>query len=90
MQGIIQKGTDLRNATMPELRQTLQELLFELRFRFSTLSKDNFGEQDLRELATIILSDGEKCKVTIKDGTVTIEADEINLTGDVYINGSPV
>ena len=50
MQGIIQKGMDLRNASMPELREVLQELLYELRFRFSTLSKDNFSEQDLKEM----------------------------------------
>ena len=89
MQGIFQSRQDLRNATLEDLRQFLTELLQELSFRFSTISKENFGEQDLRELAAAILSDG-KSKITVEDGVVTIEADEINLTGDVYINGSPV
>lgn len=50
MKGIIQEGRDLRSASLPELRETLQELLYELRFRFSTLSRENFGAKDLREL----------------------------------------
>lgn len=89
MQGIIQKRQDLRNASLEELRQFLTELLQELSFRFSTISKENFGEQDLKELAAAILSNGT-AKITVEDGIITIAADEINLTGDVYINGSPV
>ena len=89
MQGIFQGRQDLRNATLEELRQFLAELLQELSFRFSTISKENFGEQDLRDLAAAILSNGTT-KITVDDGSITIEADEINLTGDVYINGSPV
>ena len=50
MQGLIQKGRDLRNADVEDLRQTLQELIYELRFRFSSISKENFGKTDLREL----------------------------------------
>lgn len=95
MQGLIQKGRDLRNASLDEIRETLNELLLELRFRFSTLSKENFGEKDLNELAEIILSDAQsernrKATISVKDGVVTITAEEINLTGDVYVNGSPV
>ena len=95
MQGLIQKGRDLRNASLDEIRETLHELLLELRFRFSTLSKENFGEKDLNELAEIILSDAQsernrKATISVKDGVVTITAEEINLTGDVYVNGSPV
>lgn len=55
MQGIIQKGRDLRSAGIDELRETLTELLYELRYRFSTLSKENFGRQDLIELAETML-----------------------------------
>lgn len=29
-------------------------------------------------------------RITVENGIITVEADEINLTGDVYINGSPV
>ena len=95
MQGLIQKGRDLRNASLDEIRETLNELLLELRFRFSTLSKENFGEKDLNELAEIILSDAQsernrKATISVNDGVVTITAEEINLTGDVYVNGSPV
>lgn len=89
MQGIFQPRQDLRNATLEDLRQFLTELLQELSFRFSTISKENFGEQDLQEFAEAILSNG-KARITVDDGVVTIEADEINLTGDIYINGSPV
>ena len=89
MQGIIQKGRDMRNASLEEIREVLQELLLELRFRFSTLSKENFGEQDLKELAAEILSDKDT-KITVEDGKISIAAEEIVLTGDVWINGSPV
>lgn len=89
MQGIFQERQDLRNASLEELRQFLTELLRELSFRFSTISKENFGEQDLKELAAAILSNGN-AKITVDDGIITITADEINLSGDVYINGSPV
>jgi len=89
MQGLIQKGRDLRNADLDEIRRVLTELIDELRYRFSAVSKENFGEKDLAEFAQAILTDG-KTKITITRGTITIEADEINLTGDVYINGSPV
>jgi hypothetical protein len=89
MQGIFQERQDLRNATPEELRQFLTELLRELSYRFSTISKENFGEQDLKELAAAILSNGN-AKITVDDGIITIAADEINLSGDVYINGSPV
>ena len=60
-----------------------------LSFRFTTISKENFGEKDLREFAETILSSG-KARITVDDGVVTIEADEINLTGDIFINGEPV
>lgn len=89
MQGLFQSRQDLRNASLEDLRQFLTELLQELSYRFSTISKENFGERDLKELAAAILSDG-KSKITVEDGVVTIEADEINLTGDVFINGEPV
>lgn len=89
MQGIFQARQDLRSASIEDLRQFLTELLQELSFRFSTISKENFGERDLKELAAAILSDGNT-KITVENGVITIEADEINLTGDVYINGSPV
>lgn len=89
MQGIIQKGQDLRGADLEEIRRVLTELIQELRFRFSALSKENFGEQDLKELAAEILSDG-KTKITVEDGKISIEAEEIIINGDVWINGSPV
>ena len=50
MQGIIQTNHDLRNATLDEIKEFLQELQYELRYRFSTLSKDNFSEQSLAEM----------------------------------------
>lgn len=50
MQGIIQTNHDLRNASLDEIKEFLQELQYELRYRFSTLSKDNFSEQDLAEM----------------------------------------
>ena len=50
MQGIIQTNHDLRNASLDEVREFLQELQYELRYRFSTLSKDNFSEQSLAEM----------------------------------------
>jgi hypothetical protein len=28
--------------------------------------------------------------ITVENGIITIEAEEINLAGDVYINGAPV
>ena len=86
MQGIIQTNHDLRNASLDELKDFLQELLYELRFRFSTISKENFGTQDLAEIGAIILSDAydpdnRKATITIKDG-------RIDLNGQVYINGT--
>ena len=89
MQGIFQSRQDLRNATLEDLRQFLMELLQELTYRFTTISKENFGEKDLQEFAEAILSNG-KARITVDDGVVTIEADEINLTGDIFINGEPV
>lgn len=89
MQGIIQKGQDLRGADLEEIRRVLTELIQELRFRFSALSKENFGEQDLKALAAEILSEG-KTKITVEDGKISIEAEEIIINGDVWINGSPV
>ena len=50
MQGIIQTNHDLRNASLDEIKEFLQELQYELRYRFSTLSKDNFPEQSLAEM----------------------------------------
>jgi len=50
MQGIIQNGVDLRGVSIEELRRTLQELITELRYRFSTISKENFTDIDLVEL----------------------------------------
>lgn len=47
MQGIIQTNHDLRNASLDEIKEFLQELQYELRYRFSTLSKENFSEQSL-------------------------------------------
>ena len=89
MQGIIQKGQDMRGADLEEIRRVLTELIQELRFRFSALSKENFGEQDLKALAAEILSEG-KTKITVEDGKISIEAEEIIINGDVWINGSPV
>ena len=89
MQGIIQKGHELRVADLEDIRRVVTELIQELRFRFSALSKENFGEQDLKALAAEILSEG-KTKITVEDGKISIEAEEIIINGDVWINGSPV
>lgn len=89
MQGIIQERQDLRNASLEDLRRLLTDLLQELSYRFSTISKENFTPQDLKQFAAAILSDGDT-KITIEDGSITIVSDEINLVGDVYINGSPM
>ena len=89
MQGLFDREINLENADLPTLRRVVEEMHRELRFKFSTLSKENFGEQDLHELGEAILSD-TKSPITARDGKITIEADEIVLTGDVWINGSPV
>ena len=91
MQGIFQKRHDLQNASLDELRTAFVELLNELSFRFSSISMENFGEEDFRKFAEAVLTDGKKdgAVITITDGVVTITADEINMVGDVYINGSP-
>lgn len=74
MQGIIQKGRDLRNATIEELRITLMELLYELRYRFSTISKENFGQQDLVELSDVLFGIlAERERVERKPLTVTVD-----------------
>jgi hypothetical protein len=89
MKGLFQERRDLRNASLEDLRQFLTELLQELNFRFSSISKENFGEKDLQEFASAILSNGNT-KITVEDGVITIQSDEINLNGDVYVNGSPI
>ena len=86
MQGIIQKNHDLRNASLAEIRDFLQELEYELKYRFSTLSKDNFDERDLRELGAIILSDNPDPDK--RTATITIKDGRIDITGNVYINGT--
>ena len=95
MHGLMQDRRDLQGASLEEVRRTLQELITELTYRLSSISKANFGEKDLQELTEIILSDDSnpkrrKAKIRFEDGKIYIEADEINLTGDVFINGSPV
>ena len=87
MKGIIQEGLDLRNASTEELRRVLTELILELRYRFSTISKENFDPRDLKEMGQILMSDAQdpeerKAKIEIRDG-------KILLTGEVYVNGEP-
>lgn len=86
MQGLIQTNHDLRNASLDEIKDFLQELQYELRYRFSTLSKDNFSEQDLSELGAIILSDSSNPEK--RTATITIKDGRIDINGNVYINGA--
>ena len=87
MKGIIQEGLDLRNASTEELRRTLTELIMEMRYRFSTISKENFDPQDLKELGQILMSDAQKPED--RRATIEIRDGKILLTGEVYINGEP-
>lgn len=88
MNGIFHREINLEHADLAELRRVVEEMQRELRYQLSALSKKNFGEQDLRELGAAILSD-KNTSITVKDGKVLIEADEIVLNGDVWINGAP-
>ena len=68
MIGIIQNETNLENAGMPEIRRTLTELIRECRFRFSTLSRENFGETELKGMAEALIP-----YLDIKDGKIVVK-----------------
>ena len=88
MQGIFVKDRDLSNASLPELRQALSELIREIRFRLSTMSIDNFGEADLRLLGEAILSD--QINPDLRQATIRIKDGRIDIDGDVYVNGTQI
>jgi hypothetical protein len=68
MQGIIQNEVKLDHADLPEVRRVLTELIRECRYRFSTLSKENFGEKELKGMAEALIPYME-----IKDGKIVVK-----------------
>ena len=59
MQGIFNSDKDLRNASLDEIRQVLQELLAELRFRLPELARILLKTQGITVEKGIIKVDGK-------------------------------
>jgi hypothetical protein len=84
MQGIIQTNHDLRNASLDEIKEFLQELQYELRYRFSTLSKDNFPEEELKKMwvggATVAKDAGHALNASVASLAAGIPAGQVDST----------
>ena len=76
MQGIFNSDKDLRNASLDEIRQVLQELLAELRFRLSSLSAENFPEKELPELARVLL---KTQGITVEKGILKVDGRTVQM-----------
>ena len=70
MNGIFNGDLDLRNASLEEIRQTMQELHTELRFRLSSLSAENFPEKELPALARLLLG---SLGIVVRKGVLMVD-----------------